>query len=204
MPKTSSKNTEKEKYTYADYLKWNDGQRWELIHGEAYDMSPAPNESHQSISGELFGQIRDFLKSAKKPCKAYSAPFDVRFPEGVRDDDKISDVVQPDVVVICDRSKIDRRGCNGAPDFIIEILSPSTLTKDIYFKRDIYEKNGVKEYWIIDPAEQVVIIYLLGEDKKYGKPEVRAGNGKLKSVAIEGLEIDLDDVFKAPLFGQEG
>src|SRR3990172_4041775 len=119
-----------DKFTYADYLTWDDSERWEIINGVAYNMSPAPNTNHQSISLEVSAQIRNFLMESDKPCMAFHAPFDVRFPEGVLDNNKIIDVVQPDIVVICDTSKIDENGCQGAPDFIIEILSPGTVNKD--------------------------------------------------------------------------
>ncbi|MBF0118448.1 MAG: Uma2 family endonuclease [Desulfobacterales bacterium] len=190
----------KDKYNYADYLSWDDNQRWEIIDGEVYDMSPAPIESHQAISGELSVQIGNFLSENQKKCKLYAAPFDVRFPEGVKDNEKIIDVVQPDIVVICDRSKIDRRGCIGAPDFIIEILSPYTAHKDHTIKRDLYEKNGVKEYWIIDPSNKIVLVYLLDETKAYSKPTIHSQQGKLKITVLPELEIDLDAVFKAPVF----
>jgi Uma2 family endonuclease len=143
LPKPSNS-----KYTYEDYLQWDNNERWELIEGEVYDMSPAPSYEHQNIAWEIAGQIRNYLIKNKKKCKGGFAPFDVTFPEGVKDNNKIIDVVQPDISVICETSKIDEKGCHGAPDFIIEILSPSTASKDTIIKKELYEKNGVKEYWI--------------------------------------------------------
>ncbi|MBF0397465.1 MAG: Uma2 family endonuclease [Desulfobacterales bacterium] len=189
-----------EKFSYADYLTWNDHQRWEIIDGKAYNMSPVPLESHQAIAGELLYQIKNFLKINNSRCKSYSAPFDVRFPENIKDNEKIIDVVQPDISVICDRSKIDRRGCHGAPDFIIEILSPYNANKDYTIKHELYEKNGVKEYWIIDPQNKIVIVYLLSEKGVYCEPKTYKKQGKLKVTVLSNLEIDLDSVFNAPVF----
>ena len=198
MSATALKYQEERKYTYADYLSWDDDRRWEIINGEVYDTSPAPSDDHQALLLELSKQIAIYLTG--KMCVGRIAPYDVRFPEGVKNDEKIIDTVQPDLVIICDRSKIDKRGCQGAPDFIIEILSPSTAAKDLIIKQALYELNKVKEYWAIDPISKVVIVYLLGEDGRYSKPTVHPGKGKLKVTVIEELEIDLDAVFKSPIF----
>jgi Uma2 family endonuclease len=191
--------SEDRKYNYTDYLTWkNENQRWEIINGEVYDMSPAPSRKHQFLSWELSRQIGNFLLD--KSCQAYHAPFDVRFPEGIWDKNEIIDVVQPDLMVICDTSKLDDKGCQGAPDFIIEILSPGTAFKDFTIKHALYERNGVKEYWLVDPVNQMLTIYLLGEDGKYGKPSVHPGAGKRKVAVLEPLEIDLDAIFSAQVF----
>jgi Uma2 family endonuclease len=182
-------------YSYADYLTWDDNERWELIDGVAYNMSPAPTTKHQLISFELSAQIRNFLDKSEIPCSAFHAPFDVRFPEGAQDDDQIINVVQPDIVVVCDSDKLDEKGCQGAPDFIVEILSPSTSYKDHVIKRALYEKNRVKEYWIIDPSNNLITVYQLGESG-YGKPSIYAGKGRLAVRSLLGLEIDLDKVLK--------
>ena len=151
------------KWTYADYLAWPDDERWEIIDGEAYNMSPAPSRLHQEISGKLFGSFYEYLKGKK--CKLYAAPFDVRLPDlaGLTDE-KIETVVQPDIVIICDRTKLDERGCIGAPDIVVEILSPATSGYDLKVKYQLYQQHGVKEYWIIHPAEQTLLVYKLGED----------------------------------------
>jgi len=185
-----------EKYTYADYLTWDDNERWEIINGVVYNMTPAPSTKHQLTSIELSAQIRNFLWERETPCMVFHAPFDIRFPEGIKDEDKIIDVVQPDIVVICDTFKIDEKGCQGAPDFIIEILSPSTAQKDHVIKRALYEKNGVKEYWLIDPIHGIVTVYMLEESGRYGKPSIHAGKGKLEVKTMTGLDIDLDMVFR--------
>ncbi|MBF0467864.1 MAG: Uma2 family endonuclease [Desulfamplus sp.] len=200
----SAKKTipDEKKYTYSDYLMWEgDSRRWEIINGEIYDMSPAPSNKHQFVIWEISGQIRDYLKAENRSCHGRNAPFDVRFPEGVWEKDKITDVVQPDILVVCDQSKFDDKGCQGAPDFIIEILSPNTASKDFTVKHSLYEKNRVMEYWIIDPVNKSVIIYLLGEDGRYSRPAIHPGKGRLEATALNGLEIDLDAVFDTPVFG---
>jgi Uma2 family endonuclease len=181
-------------YSYADYLTWDDNERWELINGVAYNMSHAPSRRHQLISSELYVQIKNFLEKTQSRCEAYYAPFDVRFPEGAHDDE-IIDAVQPDIVVVCDSDKLDEKGCQGAPDFIVEILSPSTEHKDCVIKRSLYEKNRVKEYWIIDPSNNLVTVYQLDEFG-YGKPSIYAGKDRLSVKTLHGLEIDLDKVFR--------
>jgi Uma2 family endonuclease len=186
-----------ELYTYADYLTWDDDKRWEIINGVVYDMSPAPSTKHQLISLEIASQIRNFLKKTNNACVAFHAPFDVRFPEGIKRIDKIVDVVQPDIVVICDRYKIDEKGCHGAPTFIIEILSPYTSSKDKEVKLKLYEKNSVKEYWLIDPTYNTVIVYFLERSGRYGKPSNHIKQGTLEVKSLEGLIIDLDLVFQS-------
>jgi len=181
-------------FTYNDYLKWPDEERWELIYGEAWDMSPAPNRKHQSISGKLFFQIEDFLKD--KDCYVYNAPFDVRLPENGKDKDNETDtVVQPDLLVVCDKSKLDESGCKGAPDWIIEILSPSTAVKDLNNKYQLYEARGVKEYWIIDPSNNYLSVYLLDVSGKYFRSGVYSSDSKVPSSTLPELTIDLNPVF---------
>lgn len=182
-----------EKYTYGDYSYWPDSERWELIHGKAYCMSPAPLRRHQDISVKFVYQIYDYLKN--KPCNIYSAPFDVRLPEADESDEDIETVVQPDIVVVCDEAKLDERGCRGAPDLIIEITSPSTVSKDIKEKFYLYEQHGVKEYWIVYPAEKNVLVYKLASDGQYGRPEVYVDDEKIKVGILKGLTIDLIHIF---------
>jgi Uma2 family endonuclease len=183
-------------YTYADYLAWDDEERWEIINGVVYDMSPAPTTRHQLILVELIAQIYFWLNQANKTCKAFIAPFDVRFPEGIKRHDKIIDVVQPDLVVICDRRKIDENGCHGAPDFIIEILSPYTAQKDKEVKLKLYEKNNVNEYWLIEPTLNTVTVYLLQHSGRYGKPIHHTTQGMVEVQSLAGLFINLDLVFQ--------
>ncbi|MDR1257589.1 MAG: Uma2 family endonuclease [Spirochaetaceae bacterium] len=148
-------------YTYADYLAWNENEHYEIIDGEAYMMS-APARIHQEISGNFYYALRSFLEG--KTCKVYAAPFSVRlFPE---EDESDGTVTEPDITVVCDPSKLDDRGCNGAPDFIIEIISASTARNDRILKFNKYREAGVREYWIADPEEKVVSVYVL-KDGQY-------------------------------------
>ncbi|MDQ5768863.1 MULTISPECIES: Uma2 family endonuclease [Thiothrix] len=155
-----------ELYTYADYAKWPEGEHWELIDGVAYAMA-APSRQHQDVVLELGSQILQHLRG--KPCRPYVAPFDVRLPRQQEADDKVDTTVQPDISVICERSKLDDKGCRGAPDWIIEVVSPSSAIMDMEKKRRLYERHGVKEYWIVHPSDRWLMVYTLGEDGKYGQ-----------------------------------
>ncbi|WP_308873930.1 Uma2 family endonuclease [Thiothrix subterranea] len=155
-----------ELYTYADYAKWPEGEHWELIDGVAYAMA-APSRQHQDVVLELGSQILQHLRG--KPCRPYVAPFDVRLPRQQEADDKVDTTVQPDISVICERSKLDDKGCRGAPDWIIEVVSPSSAIMDMEKKRRLYERHGVKEYWIAHPSDRWLMVYTLGEDGKYGQ-----------------------------------
>ena len=185
---------ERERFSYADYCKWTDDERWELIDGVEYDMSPAPSRIHQKLSGELFVRIYDVLKD--RQCEVYAAPFDVRLPDYAEaSDEEIFTVVQPDIVVVCDASKLDERGCMGAPDLVIEILSPYTAAKDMKIKRDLYEQHGVREYWLVHPTDKTLMVYCLRQDKQYAKAEIYASQDIVESTVIEGLKIELTDLF---------
>ena len=182
-----------EKFSYADYLSWPDDERWEIIEGVPYDMSPAPARVHQKLSAIIFAKIYNFLSD--KECEVYFAPFDVRLAESKHEvDEEIETVVQPDIVVVCDQNKLDKQGCLGAPDITIEILSPSTSYKDQTEKLLLYEKHGVKEYWIVNPDAKYVMAYHL-EGVKYGKPEYLTENDALVSRVLDGIEIDLSEVW---------
>jgi len=182
-------------YSYADYLTWDFEGMVELIHGKIYKMSPAPTSMHQRVGGELHRQIANFLR--KKPCKVFIGPFDVRLPKARRKGNELIDtVVQPDVCVICDENKIDEAGRLGAPDWIIEILSPHTSAKDLREKFDVYEQSEVKEYWVVHPVEATVLVFILNPEGRYEsrvKPFVRTD--KMTPITIPGLEIDLEEVF---------
>ena len=178
------------KFTYGDYLTWPEEERWELIDGVAYNMTPAPATAHQIILVELARQVSNFLLD--KDCLPFVAPFDVRLPEAGEADADILTVVQPDIAVVCDPDKLDDRGCRGAPEMIIEIISPSTAVKDQIHKVSLYEKHGVKEYWLVHPTDRLVTIRLLGADGRYGPPQIYEAKGTLPVVTLPGLEIDLD------------
>ncbi len=181
-------------YTYSDYASWPDEERWEIIEGVAYDMAPGAFEEHQRVSSDLHIEIGSYLKGKK--CRIYAAPFDVILPEKGETADNATNVVQPDIFVVCDRKKITRKGCVGAPDLVIEILSKSTASKDTKKKRKLYERFGVKEYWIVDPLHEIIWIYRLEEGNKYGNSEVYIKEDKLKVGIFDDLVIDLNVIFK--------
>ena len=175
-------------YTYADYYGWNDGERWELVDGVPYQMSPAPLRVHQEISIKLSWQLQSFLNG--KPCKLFAAPFDVRLNADTYDDT----VVQPDLLVVCDRSKLDDRGCVGAPDMVVEILSRSTERHDRLIKFNIYQNAGVREYWIIDPDTRTVQVNIL-ENGKY--VVTMYGDADAAPVfVLDGCTVNLREVFE--------
>jgi Uma2 family endonuclease len=174
-------------FTYADYCAWPDDQRWELIDGEAYAMA-APSRAHQTVVGELFRQIANYLIG--KPCQPFIAPFDVRLPNREEADDEVATVVQPDISVICDPDKLDDRGCRGAPDWVIEVLSPSTAARDQIEKLAVYERAGVREVWLVHPTDHVVIVYTLNADGSYGKPAIHETTGTLTPGLFPDLLIE--------------
>ena len=176
-----------ERYTYADYASWDDDNRYELIDGEVFMMS-APSVEHERISRELFVQLANFLKG--KQCEVFDAPFDVCL-SGKGDEDDT--VVQPDILVICDKTKLDKQKCNGAPDMIIEIISPSSTKHDRLRKFNKYKQAGVREYWIADPVDQSIAVHIL-ESGRYFIGAYK-GEGSIPVHVLEGCEIDLSGVF---------
>jgi len=187
----SALNLQQEYYTYTDIIKMDDDIRRELIDGVIYNMA-SPLNVHQDIMGEIFNQLKNFLKG--KNCKVYIAPFDVRLnaDKPNKEDDT---VLQPDVLVICDRSKLDPkgRGCKGAPDLVIEVLSPSTAYRDRHIKYNKYLEHGVREYWIVDPAHNIVEAHILENDMY--KIYYYQKTDSLPVHVLEGCEIDLSSVF---------
>jgi len=181
-------------YTYADYLKWQFEERLELFRGKIFKLS-APNTRHQVLLGNIHVHIATFLK--QRPCNVFLAPFDVRLPvKNRKKDDEVTTVVQPDVCVICDESKIDSRGCCGAPDLVIEILSPGNSKKEVRLKHELYEEAGVKEYWIVYPEEESVAVFTLDNNTgKFGGAVIYAGGDTIAPAAVEGFTIDVNDVF---------
>ena len=179
-------------YNYADYLTWQFDGMVELIKGKVFNMSPAPGSYHQIVSGNIGRDFGVFLK--RKPCKVFVAPFDVRLSR-FKNDQEILTVVQPDICVICDQSIIDEKGCNGSPDLIIEILSPSTKKKDIQDKFYLYEESGIKEYWIVYPLEKIVDVFLL-ENNKYRLLKKYVQDDVVPVNILEGFSISLLDVFE--------
>jgi Uma2 family endonuclease len=177
-------------FTYADYRGWQGDERWELIEGEAFLMSPAPSWPHQRLLVALAGQIYATLEG--KTCQLAVAPFDVRLPRSDEADDQIDTVLQPDLAVICDPTKLDRAGCRGAPDFVIEILSPATSVRDQIAKRDIYERHGVRELWLVDPDTRALTLYRLDQAKRrFVRAQDSRAEGRTRSEAVPGLEMCL-------------
>lgn len=178
-------------YRYSDYLNWPETTRYELIDGEAYMMAPAPDLAHQDVAGEIFRQIANALDG--KPCRPFIAPVDVRLPKHDESDELIDTVVQPDIFVVCDSNKLDRRGVRGAPDWIIEVLSPSTASRDQIKKRDLYERAGVREYWLVHPADRILTVYSL-IDGEYGKPELYELQGETAAGLFPDIVIRWDEL----------
>lgn len=181
------------RYTFADVLAWDEGERAELIDGDVYQMA-TPSRVHQEISMELARQFANFLEG--KPCRVYPAPFGVRLfeREGDRPED-VDTVVEPDLCVVCDISKLDDYGCKGAPDLMVEILSPSTRRHDRLVKLDLYQRAGVREYWIVDPEYRSVQVFtrdgtgLLRPLEDYSRGDIAQVN------VLEGCTINLAQVF---------
>ncbi|TQV65157.1 MAG: Uma2 family endonuclease [Halothiobacillaceae bacterium] len=183
------------RYTYADYLTWPDEFRCELIEGKVYMMSPAPSVTHQDAVGEVFRQLANQLKGAS--CRPLIAPLDVRLPRLGRRNDSDETVVQPDVMVVCDPAKFDARGVKGPPDWVIEVISPKTASRDQILKRRMYEAAGVREYWIVHPIDRVLTVYVL-HDGAYGAPELFELTGRTASSILPEVVVDWDALPPAP------
>ncbi len=181
-------------YTYKDYLQFTFDESVEIIKGRLFRMSPAPSSSHQWISGNLFGKIYNHFSG--KTCRFFAAPFDVILPVADKDFMDSDRVVQPDLVVICDRNKIRERGCFGAPDWIIEIISSHTTKKDFQIKFDLYEEAGVREYWIVEPRNQTVEVFTL-EDDRYRRVKTYVSDDDISPQLFPELIIPLSDIFDA-------
>lgn len=180
-------------YKYSDYLSWSDDVRCELIDGRVYDMSPAPTPRHQEVLGQVFNFFLNYLKG--KPCKVFVAPFDVRIPKGNQRDEDIDIVVQPDITVVCDRDKLDEKGYRGVPSLVVEVVSQSTLKKDIKDKLLLYERVGVKEYWIVYPNEKAISVFTLKENNQYSRPDMYCEGDNVRVGIFEDLEINVIEIF---------
>lgn len=183
-------------YSYADYLKWEFQDRLELIRGKIFKMSPAPATRHQQISSKIFARIWNFLES--QDCQVFAAPFDVRLPVRSKKNADVETVVQPDICVICDLNKIDTKGCLGAPDLIIEILSPGNSKKEMKDKYEVYEESGVKEYWLVDIANECVFVYVLDKSGKYVGLKPFVTEDVIESNTLKGFNISTLDIFNTP------
>jgi Uma2 family endonuclease len=187
-------------FTYADYLTWNFKERIELIRGKIFKMSPTPTVLHQRISVNIEREISAFLKNKK--CQMLHAPVDVRlkgksFKKRKLNDDEITTVVQPDIIVVCDEEKLkDIRFVDGAPELIVEILSPGNTITETKHKFALYEENGVLEYWVVFPEYKHIHVFLLNEKEKYGKPVIFETGENISSIVLKGLSISMNDIFK--------
>jgi len=182
---------DRQQHNYGDYLQWPEDVRYELIDGDAYLMSPAPDLPHQDVAGEIYYQARQALQG--KSCRAFIAPVDVRLPKRDEADEFIDSVVQPDVLVVCDANKLDRRGVRGAPDWVVEVLSPSTASHDQIKKRDLYQRHGVREYWLVHPIDRLLFVYKL-QNGEYGKPELYPLEGETQVDILPEIVIRWDEL----------
>jgi Uma2 family endonuclease len=180
------------RYTYAEYLTWQFKERVELLKGYIFRMSPAPNLKHQRISGDIHGELYIFLKG--KSCRTFSAPFDVRLPVSLKKG-KTDTVVQPDITVVCNPNILDKQGCNGRPDLVMEILSPGNSKNEMREKFDIYQEAKISEYWLIHPVDESVIVYTLNEEDKYIGSRLYMEDDLVASKVIEGFKLDLAVIF---------
>ena len=157
-------------------------------------MQAAPTWQHQSISGELYRQLANYL--VDNPCSIFTSPFDLRLPDANEDDEETTFVVQPDIVIVCDKTKLRKTGYFGVPAIIIEISSPSTTRRDRVLKFNMYEKAGVKEYWIVEPEGKYISVFTLQENKRYGRPEAYTDEDTVPMSIFPDLVVDLKQVFQ--------
>ena len=190
-------------FTYGDYRKWPDEERWELIDGQAFSMCAAPSLRHQGMVGWLSGELRDFLKG--KTCRLYISPVDVLLPKPGQGDDETDTVVEPDIVVVCDPKKLTSAFIRGAPDLVVEILSPRTSKRDMKEKFELYERSGVREYWVVEPKAAWLHRYVLrivesSSEGRYGEALIREkgdGLGHAASLVLDGFSFDTEALFAA-------
>jgi Uma2 family endonuclease len=181
-------------YSYADYLTWKFQERLEIFKGRLFKMSPAPSTTHQKVASNLHGILWNKFKNHS--CNLFSAPFDVRLLDKKKstNDSEIFTVVQPDLCVICDENKLDKRGAFGAPDLVIEILSPGNSKKELKYKFDLYEEAGVLEYWIVNPEDKTFLIYVLRDDQFIGMHPL-IEEDQIKSPLFPQLDFILEEIF---------
>ena len=178
-------------YTARDYVSWKLAEYVELIGGKIFKMSPAPARRHQDVAVQLTRILADHFRHG---CHVYASPFDVYLVHPGEDWRDAKNIVEPDLCVICDKNKLHDHGCVGAPDLVIEILSPGTAAKDLGPKRDLYQEYGVHEYWVVHPRDQTVVIHTL-ENGKYRLLPILAAGNRIQSVTFPALSFDLSEVF---------
>lgn len=180
-------------HTYGEYLTWSEDARYELIDGVAYLMAPALTLEHQEVTGEIFFQLRRALEN--RSCRVFVALVDVRIPKAEETDEKVDTVVQPDVLVVCDPLKLDRCGVRGAPDLVVEVVSPATAGHDHIVKRRVYERAGVREYWLVQPRDRIVTVYRW-QGEGFGKPEVYEMAGRTPVTVLSGMAIEWEPLIQ--------
>lgn len=187
-----------ESWTYRDYLSWPEDERWELLEGVAYLMA-APSAAHQRIVLRMARMFADFLEG--KPCEVFLAPLDIlSFGPGESEEEDCSTVVQPDLFVLCDKSGLNERNLHGLPELVVEVLSPSTSRKDQHEKFSLYERRGVKEYWVVDPLAAWLCVYARNEAgllKEAGLRERGGDSSPLASTYLEGFSVEYGRLFTA-------
>ncbi|MCM8594059.1 Uma2 family endonuclease [Accumulibacter sp.] len=180
-----------DRHTYGDYLHWPDEVRYELIGGLAYAMAPAPSVAHHEVLLAIARQAAAALDGS--PCRVFVAPVDVRLPMADEADEDVDTVVQPDILAVCDPAKIDERGIRGAPDWIVEVLSPATAGHDQVLKRALYERHRVREYWLVHPADRVLTVHRL-DGTAFAMPVVQELLGETQVAALPGVVIHWESV----------
>lgn len=181
-----------ERYSWQEYLAWQTDERFELVDGIPYAMSPAPSRRHQEIAGALFNQVYNTL--TEDPCRVFVAPFDVKLTDDLCDE--APTVVQPDLTVVCEESQLTEQGTSGPPNLVVEIVSPDSGVTDRRRKFDLYERYGVGEYWIVDQEEELVEVYVLA-DRHYRRDAVLASDEVIASTMVPAITVDLSLVFVA-------
>ncbi len=186
-------NVDNKLYTYKDYLSFSDNEYVEIIDGKILAMSPAPSRIHQELIMEISAELRNYIKANKGTCKVYPAPFDVVLIKDNSSELDSTNIIQPDISVICDKNKLNDKGCTGSPDMIVEVVSKFNPGNDYVKKLYLYEKYGVKEYWIVNPMKKNILVYTLTSNG-YNEPDVYTFDDKIKVSIFENLEIDFNDI----------
>ncbi len=181
------------RYVYRDYLTWPEEQRWELIDGIAYQQA-APTWQHQSVVGELLTQFRTYLRG--KECQVFAAPFDLRLSNTAAKDEEVATVIQPDLLVVCDKSRLKGTGYLGVPPLVIEVISPASSKMDRLYKFNKYEQAGVREYWLVEPEGKLVSVFTLQINQRYGRPEIYSEEDEIPVGIFRELRISLKEVFE--------
>ncbi len=186
-------------YSYSDYLTWKFEQAIEIFKGKIFPMA-SPSSTHQRVALRIINGLEKYLIA--KPCELFIAPLDVRLydrKKSLKADKDILTVLQPDLFIVCDLNKLEERGCLGAPDLVIEILSPGNSKREMKIKKELYEESGVREYWIVDPNHETVARFNIETEEKFGNPKMFSSDDELNSIIFPDLILDLNKVFPAEI-----